>query len=317
MSEQLDDIPPHILNDNKKLSFLVATINHELQRFDCGGDPDTETRGRLADKLDALWPYTELDCVFSGPCDVNQNGDATPSFSTWADGELGVSEGFWIHPFGRNKSKFWRVALGFYDTGGDFTENSYRYLLNTAAPQYGVTPLSEVDDAFPEGLNFPTLHSMLSQESDKLVTTLNDDEFFKLSADEQKYVIDTKIAAVMQAGESLGGVVGRAVAIGADAGFRVADSGAGLDYRRVYMVDSPINGKCEGVIVLPRMRLGFGEPIRTKSQLIDPSAGLCLAVCLDDDSAAAYKLEVQERLYIPISGQDIEVIFDEAVVQAM
>lgn len=315
MSEQLDRLTVDEQNLGRELTRRIELANGKLRAFAADEVPPTELRDEIESDLDTLWLWSRNyeECAFSGLCMVTETDTEVREKTDFVESETGFSDGFWVTRFGSRDRGFWAVGLGFEQPAMDFTEPNRRFVLNLKA-LHAVVPVAAVDDAFPEGLEFPTVHTVLSEASDELAELLDNNVFYTLDVNQQRHFIDTRIQMALDQCVDFGGLVDRYVEVGASRGFVASyDEQTGFRYDEAKLDDVVIKGSCESIVVLARWQISTGAPIRAAAELIDSRAGFFLAVCIDEDTAEECNLEKGERVFIPISGQHVEVIFDSEV----
>jgi hypothetical protein len=306
MSEQLDRLTVDQENLGLELTRLIGVANDRLGNFAAEEVPPAELRDEIQDTLDVLWAKDYEECAFSGLCMVREVGTEQEK-TDFVEHETGFSDGFWVTRFGSREKGFWAVGLGFEQAGRDLTEPDRYSILNLTA-QHTVLPVSAVEEAFPEGLDFPSIQKVLTQSSTELAKLLDSKAFYGLDVDEQRCIIDAGIQTTLEECVDFGGLMDRHVEVQAQRGYvGDHDEQAGYYYDEVSLSDVVIKGNCESIAVLARWQISNDIPIRSPEELIDADAGFFLVVVIDEDTAWDCCINPGERLFIPISGQDIKM----------
>jgi hypothetical protein len=266
--------------------------------------------------LDARWEHEGARCLFSGLSTVVEVGDNPQERIDILEQATGVSDGFWVRRFGKVGKRFWGIALGFtdYEPRPDSAPRLHQLCIGAvdlAIPQYTVTSIEALEEMIP------SVHHVLQQESDTLAELLNSADFFKLDITEQTWFVDSTIEATLTKCEELGeSIVGRIIGLNADYGFIFGSATSKRPYESIETYETDLSGTCEGLVVLPRWQLSTGRKVQGADDLVDSEAGLCLAVRLDEHTTTMLGLEVEERLYIPMTGQFVEAMFGPHVVSS-
>lgn len=260
--------------------------------------------------------------VFSGWGIVSRDDMLEDTPLDYIETASGTNGGFMVGKFGRPGSEHWAVGWLFNETiGGTTPEDdpvTVDYVLHTRAMPNTVL-IDAIESAFPEDLAFPdTVHRVLSTKSDELAELLRHETFFDLDCDKQKYFIDGSLEAANDAcAELKSPLQGKRLAAMSERAYMLRTAGRTSAYVEVETSDICLKGTCEELAVLGRRQLAFGQAITELEQLVDARAGMCLVVRIDADTAAELGLPEKQEIFLPISGQNLEVTFDEATIKQL
>lgn len=284
-------------------------------------DEEVPTSLRLeVEELDFLLDPGEY--VFSGWGIVSREDmleDAPLDYIAVASGTNG---GFMVGKFGRPGFEHWAVGWLFSETvpGATLEDDpvTVDYVLHTGA-RHSTVLIDAIESAFPEDLAFPdTVHQVLSRKSDELAELLRHETFFDLDCDEQKYFIDSSLEAANDAcAELRSPLQGKRFAAMSERAYVLRTVGRASTYVEVDTSDICLKGTCEELAVLGRRQLAFGQAITEIEQLVDAQSGMCLVVRIDAETAAELDLPEKQEVFLPISGQNLEVTFDEMTIQQL
>lgn len=318
MSEILEPGATHNLQPDE-LGAQIQLANLALSRIQAEQPVPIALREKIESTLDASWPYGDAACAFSGLCQVVESHPTESRLTEdFFDVQEGVSGGFYVIKFGRPGKQQWTTAWGFHAWNtADLGEEPVRtdFFVHTAA-RYAIVPIAEIEEAFPEDLYFPDLYNTLSQYSDDLARDMQDDSFFYMTAEEQKYFIDISLDTANATAEEHRGIKGRPIGIDSTYGYVLAGSESG-DYEPINTAEVCVKGQCDGLMVLARRQLAQGRQIAGPEDLVHIGSGMCLIVRVDEATAKRLQLSEAQELYIPISGQDIQAHFDSQVIEMM
>jgi hypothetical protein len=308
---------------NEELSDKIRHWNELLANIPPYDAPSEELKSDIEDNLHDSWQYPEEHFAFSGWCRVYEAG-REPSAVDYVELADGLSYGFVVDRFGSEKGGRWGIGIDFGQFSDPITYER-NLVVDTQAP-HGIMLISELEGSFPEGMEFPTVWSILSQKSAELVKGTNDPRFFQLSYHEQRHYFDAVCGQAhrecLQFDDRL---MNSPVAVGADIAYVQSSVDGRTRYAQMKTTDINLIGLTAGLNVLGRQQLQFAEPITTPAELIDPAAGICLQISVDlrtaqlinKDAKPPRELVEGSVIAVPISSQNVDAVFDEDMIKVL
>jgi hypothetical protein len=317
MSEQ---VQPQLPESRRgiELGLLLAKADLSLYEYGPEDTVPTEHREQIQNDLDELWPSEYTECLFSGWATKT---DGTCEQTDYIEAGYGFCDGFWITRFGKTTKGSWQVGLGFNQYSDDDTlTHDVHYILSLQA-SHGVVPIIEVENALPA---IPTVHDILSKNSDSLSDQLSAPGFLSLNCQEQKQVVARAIRTTHEkCAEFCHDISAVPLVVEAELGYALVYNGKTAEYRPFELHALTLTGSCRDIGSLVMNQLNRWQAIQSTEQLIDPKAGLCLLFEPDDKSLQSINdfndipLSPDSTIVIPISSQDIEVIFASDISRAV
>ncbi|HET8709321.1 MAG TPA: hypothetical protein VFL85_03490 [Candidatus Saccharimonadales bacterium] len=294
------------------MSFFASTTKEE----------DDARVDEAQEDLNDLWPYVGQQCMFSGKAlypkfeedDGDFGGKSRPTV-----GELeqyfGVSVGIKALPTEDEPPKlFFDFYLGTAIDASDPTcpkANEYHAFLETSGQVVPVRSIEEIFDVYTNPERTPDRAAYLTKASDDFVNMLRSTGFRRLTHKRQK----TMVANYLRQTEEIGDVRGEAILLDAEYAFsnRLHDGRVQYDFRN--LLGKNISGKCHGLDSLETGTLR-SKAIRRDMDMINPYAGLCLVI---EDMTGQEEAEDPrgEILYVPISGQQLEVVWGSDEIEGV
>ncbi|MBC7708300.1 hypothetical protein H7Y63_03685 [Polaromonas sp.] len=306
-------VPEQFSPGTPETATLADRIQYWQDIFDAvPADESAESlRIDAQEDLDRLWPHMSQLCDIRGMAKLEEwNYGSVSSRAEFIDFDTAESFGLVIAKIGATATEKWRVCYGFEKIYGDAIDTrTYQtfYLLPKLA---SISPHVEIEKIF-EGIYQP--HDILSAKSSELAEELQDPVFLGLHKEEQQYVIEERLSAVMHLVNQWGGIEGPINIEEATRAYIRVGGGASAEFEEIDIEDVEIGGTCLGLEVLARARLLNGRAIDDVDQLVDSEAGLFLKILVDPETARDCYLEDYQDVYIPISGQRLGVYFAESV----
>jgi hypothetical protein len=290
---------------------------HDWQLFFAGADEETTSKNLeiAQQELDELWPYMGKQCLFSGMAicprmeseDDSDVYESSGPYLARAQDSIGTSLGVTINRVDEGPPEFlfdfFLVAEVDNSNPTCISTKEYHAFLKANGE---VVPIESIEEAFTIELHGPAVvdrAEFLASASDNLVNMLRSTGFRRKSHDRQRRIITNYLQQV----EEISAVRGEEIFMEAEYAFknRLHDGRMQYDYRN--LGDTALGGVCYGLDTLESLNL-LHKAIRRDMDMVYPRAGLCLVI---EDMTGQDESENPhgEILYVPISGQKLEVIF--------
>jgi hypothetical protein len=229
-----------------------------------------------------------------------------------------------VKRFGSEPKGSWRVGLGFNVAadGKPSPRKSYHVIDLQEPPKesHGILSFAKMERDFPKTL---TVRELLTRASDLLVAQLNDSDFFNLDAADQLSIITGAASELHEECSEQGRFYrNKHLELRANVGYGLVFNGVTKEYRPFDLHSLALNGICREVDSLASHQLNQEQAIQTREELVDPTAGLCVMLEPDDATLEQInrfntnRLSSTERMAIPLSGQEIDAIFADDIVDA-
>lgn len=230
------------------------------------------------------------------------------------EGLTGVANGIWPISCQEVDRTEWRlmhrVSLGTAtkQTSLTLVQQNHLFCYLTAAatlvPVKGIEEIYNEADAAADTLPHP--HNTLSTLSDQLSGTISSTRFRRLKHAAQKRIVD----ACVERAEREAGIREKWAVIDASYCYAPLLKGDELHQILLDISDTLVSGHCLGVESAERVRLQY-KAIRSDAHVTDKYAGLCIVVEPEESVAQELGVNTGQILFVPISSQEIEVIFEE------
>lgn len=319
MSERCPGYPQQEISFTDRIvvwqNLIDSLPENSLGRERCEQEALTNLNGR--------WQHGGEDCLLFGTMLVGLIGEGDGKVecvsTALAGGTPAVSDGFGLFTFTEDGTPKRKVVYMFRadstrpveitsDDGVVEYVNRARYALNPLDGQILFSSDFEVT---------MNLRGLMQQLSDELAAYMQSPDFLILHAEEQQTKIEFYVAQAWQQMNVLHPGLKFVECMAERAYVLQPTERPVLQFDSVDISDVLIEGDLVGLEVLETQQLASGEAIRRPSDFVDERAGLCLAIMPSEATANELgSIPGADLIYIPISSQDIEVVFGQESVNA-
>jgi hypothetical protein len=287
---------------------------------DGGYDEPPSIRDQIVEELDSLWEYDHEPTAFRGEAIITGT-DITTRTEVVARqcvkyGE-GLSLGFEVAAVGRKDTRRWRIGYIFINDEDEFPRHTPKpegiaadqittYNTFIEASSASLVPIASIEDALI-GEEENAVYDLLSEASLNIRKTVRSRDFLRLSAKDQLDILTFYLKDVEQQAEECLNFKCQPVTCGTEYIWAL-DISVANGYKRIETPEVPVRGECLGLEILERRGLEV-KSFRGEVDFVDATAGMCLVVDPSEDTIRMLDLGRHQLVYLPISGQNLAVIF--------